>query len=197
LLSVLRMHLVGMLDDAKGAASRVPVCIDVVDSAIAQIREMALSLRPTMLDDLGLADALHWALAQQSKAAGWQMVMEAPDLECELAADVQTACFRIGQEALANAARHARATEVRLGLKLLGDQLELTVSDNGTGFDVAHFRTPEERRKHFGLMSMEERAGLVGGAFEIDSAPDRGTRIRVVFPLAYGSEPAEAAEVYD
>jgi len=187
MLTVMRMHLSDLLRGAAGATERLPDCIAVVDSAIAQIRAMALNLRPTMLDDLGLADALQWALAQQAKATGWKTELDAGDLAVEIPADVQTACFRIGQEALANAARHAGASQVKLGLRMVGRELELTVWDNGSGFDLAHYQTPEERRKHFGVMSMTERASLVGGTLDIATGPGSGTRIRARIPI-----PAEA-----
>ena len=190
-LTVIRMHLSDLLRGADGAADRVPDCIAVVDAAIAQIRGMALNLRPTMLDDLGLADALQWALEQQAKATGWNARLEAQEILVELPADVQTACFRIGQEALTNVARHAGASQVRLGLRMVGNNLELTISDDGAGFDLERYRTPEERRKHFGLISMGERAGLVGGNLDIDTAPGSGTRVRAVFPILVESAFAE------
>ena len=75
------------------------------------------------------------------------------------------------------------ASEVKLHLKMAGSSLELTVSDNGAGFDVERYRSAEERKKHFGLMSMEERASLVGGSLDIETSPGRGTRIRASFPM--------------
>jgi signal transduction histidine kinase len=189
-LTVIRMHLMDMLRGAEGAAGRLPDCLEVVDAAIAQIRGMALNLRPTMLDDLGLPDALQWALDQQSKGAGWITAFESDGDFWNIPADMQTACFRIGQEALTNAARHAGASEVSLELRMAGTALELTVSDNGAGFDVARYATPEERRKHFGLISMGERASLMGGRLDIDSVAGQGTRVRATFPLA---EPDVAA----
>lgn len=182
-LTVIRMHLMDMMRGAEGATARLPDCLGVVDAAIAQIRGMALNLRPTMLDDLGLPDALQWALDQQSKGAGWTTAFESDGDFWNIPSEIQTACFRIGQEALTNAARHAGAAEVSLEVRLVGQELELTVSDNGSGFDVARYSTPEERKKHFGLISMGERASLIGGRLDIDSAPGQGTRVRATFPL--------------
>lgn len=182
-LTVIRMHLTDAMRGADGAAERVPECIRVVDSAIGNIRRMALSLRPTMLDDLGLVDALQWALEQQAKRAGWKCSLDMQELDRELPADVKTACFRIAQEALANAAEHAGATEMKLDLKIDSDQLQLTVADNGAGFDLARYQSPQERKKHFGLFSMTERASLVGGRLDVDTAPGQGTRIRATLPL--------------
>ncbi len=190
-LTVIRMHLSDLLRGGDGATARVPDCIKVVDAAIAHIRAMALNLRPTMLDDLGLTDALQWALEQQAKAAGWHVELEAGDILVELPGDIQTACFRIAQEALNNAARHAGASEVKLVLRMVDSDLELAISDNGAGFDLERYRSPEERKKHFGLMSMAERAGLVGGSLDIDTAPGSGTRIRARFPIRVASSLAE------
>ncbi|HWI84598.1 CHASE3 domain-containing protein [Ramlibacter sp.] len=192
-MTVIRMHLMDMLRGKEDAMSRVPECIAVVDAAIAQIRGMALNLRPTMLDDLGLAEALEWALEQQAKAAGWVTALESDGDTSGLPPEIQTACFRIGQEALTNAARHAGATEVSLELRMIGRELELTVSDNGAGFDLARYGSPEERKKHFGLISMGERASLVGGRLEIETAPAQGTRVRAVFPVPVENLLADAA----
>ena len=194
-LTVVRMHLMDMQRGAPGAAARLPDCLAVIDAAIAQIRGMALNLRPTMLDDLGLGDALQWALDQQSKATGWTTAFET-DGDCStVPSDVQTACFRIGQEALTNAARHAGATEVSLEVRITGEELELTVSDNGDGFDLARYSTPEERKKHFGLISMGERASLLGGRLDIRTVPGAGTRVRATFPVSLGAGLADTLRI--
>jgi len=192
-LTVIRMHLMDILRGAEGAGSRIPECVAIVDAAIAQIRGMALNLRPTMLDDLGLVDALEWALERQAKPAGWETALEAGDDFSEVPAEIQTACFRIAQEALTNAARHAGATEVSLELRMVGGELELTVQDNGAGFDLARYSSPQERKKHFGLISMGERASLVGGRLDIDTAPGRGTRVRATLPVVLEPVLAENA----
>ena len=194
-LTVIRMHLMDVLRGAEGAGSRIPECIAIVDAAIAQIRGMALNLRPTMLDDLGLVDALEWALEQQGRPAGWETALEAADDFSEVPPEIQTACFRIGQEALTNAARHARATEVSLELRMVRGELELTVQDNGGGFDLARYSSPAERKKHFGLISMGERASLVGGRLDIDTAPGRGTRVRAILPVVLEPVLADSAAV--
>jgi len=194
-LAVIRMHLTDVMRGADGATALMPDCIAVADAAIAHVRAMVMSLRPTMLDDLGLAEALEWALDQQAKTAGWKAVLDAGDVHAHLPSDIRTACFRIAQEALANAARHARASEVRLQLKLAGNDLELTVSDNGAGFDLERLRSPDERRNHVGLVTMAERASLLGGSLDIDTAPGRGTRVRASLPIPANAEIAEPARV--
>jgi signal transduction histidine kinase len=189
-LTVIRMDLMEMLHGAERPAARIPDCIAVADAAVAQIRAIVLNLRPTMLDDLGLVDALEWSLEQQAKAAGWKASLEGSGIQEEMPADIRTACFRIAQEALSNAARHAHASEVKLHLKMMGSSLELTVSDNGAGFDLERYRSAEERKRHFGLMSMEERASLVGGSLDVETSPGCGTRIRASFPMPVEAETA-------
>ena len=156
----------------------------IADEAIGRIRSLAVNLRPPMLDDLGLADALQWALSQQSKAAGWKASMRADELPQRLPEDVETACFRIGQEALSNIVRHAHAKSVEVTLENGGEELRLTVADDGDGFDIERFRRPEERRRHVGLIAMSERASLAGGRLDIESAPGEGTRVVATFPFA-------------
>lgn len=187
-LTAIRLNL---MDVVRGAdpASRLPDSLQIVDRAIQQIRGMALKLRPTMLDDLGLVDALEWALEQQGKAAGWVTELDADPAYEGLPSDLETACFRIAQEAMTNAARHARATKVKLQLRVRGDELEVSVIDDGAGFDLERYRSPEERRKHFGLVSMTERASLVGGRLDIATAPGQGACVRAILPI-----PREQAE---
>jgi len=162
---------------------RLEECVTIVDQAIGHIRGLAVNLRPPMLDDLGLADALEWALGQQAKAAGWRASIDARACAERLPPDIETACFRIGQEALTNAARHADAREVRVELHLTDDAIELMVADDGRGFDEEAFASSQERRRHFGLVSMRERAALIGGTLEVESARGKGTCIRARFPI--------------
>jgi PAS domain S-box-containing protein len=191
-LTLIRMRLSEMAALPAPAGALATECIQLVERATAHIRGLALRLRPPMLDDLGLADALDWLLEQQGGAAGWRASLDVAELQERLPQDIETACFRIAQEALTNAARYSGATEVRLGLRLAGERIELEVCDNGKGFEVERYRSPEERRKHFGLVSMTERAALVRGQLTIDSAPGRGTCVRASLPVpASAPQPVE------
>jgi signal transduction histidine kinase len=195
-LTLIRMQLAELAALHPQAQADVAGCTQHVDRAISHIRGLSLRLRPPMLDDLGLADALEWVVEQQSRAAGWQASLALDEVEKRLPDTVETACFRICQEALTNAARYARATEIRVSLHQSGAALELAISDNGTGFDLARYRTPEERKKHFGLVSMSERASLAGGRLDIATAPGHGTRICALFELqgrgGQGAGPVQA-----
>ena len=190
-LTLIRLHLSELAQQEGYRPERVAEGMQLVDRAIAHIRGLSLRLRPPMLDDLGLADAIESMVDQQSRAAGWRATKVLPELEERLPDELETACFRICQEALTNAARYSGATEVGVMLRVSDDGLELVVRDNGRGFDLGRYQTAEERRKHFGLVSMTERAALVGGKLTIDTAPGEGTRVRARFPLRAMS-PADA-----
>jgi signal transduction histidine kinase len=182
-LTLLRMHLADLAREGDPEGTRIADCIALVTRATEHIRGVALGLRPPMLDDLGLFDAVEWALEQQTAAVGWRGTFEGTDVDRRFGFDIETACFRIAQEALTNAARYSHASEVRVTLGVVAGQLELAVADNGHGFDLERSRTLDERKKHFGLVSMSDRAGLAGGRLEVDTAAGCGTRVRVAFPL--------------
>lgn len=187
-LTLIRMQLQQLERAGGSVAAGAADCIRLVDGAIAHIRGLSLRLRPPMLDDLGLEDALAWLLEQQARAAGWRYGIDLPELLDRLPADVETACFRIVQEALTNAARSCAASEVRVALEAIDGRMDLEVRDDGCGFDVERYRSRDERTRHFGLVSMAERAAMVGGQLEIVSAPGKGTRIRASFPLPGGRQ---------
>lgn len=181
-LTLIRMQLSELAEAAP--AQQVGECMQNVDRAISHIRSLSLRLRPPMLDDLGLVDALEWVAEQQARAAGWKLRLDLPELDERLPEATETACFRICQEALTNAARYAHARQVSVALRLSPAAMVLEVADDGDGFDLDRYRTPEERKKHFGLVSMGERASLAGGRLDIVTAPGHGTRVRAVFELA-------------
>src|SRR5579884_3984609 len=116
-----------LLGDARGLAERV----------VNQIRTLSLELRPPMMDDLGLAAALRWHVKGVAERTGLGVRLEADDLPERLPADLEMACFRVAQEALANAVKHAAARTVAVELRLRPGELLLTVRDDGAGFDVA------------------------------------------------------------
>ena len=158
-------------------------CVDIASETLEQVRTMSLNLRPPALDDLGLAAALQWALDRSRGATGWEIDFVADQLPGRLAIETETACFRVAQEALTNAARHARATRVAMRLRVEHEQLALSIEDDGCGFDQESVRQRPATRSSLGLISMKERAALAGGRFEIESATGGGTRVLAVFPL--------------
>lgn len=161
--------------------SRLEESTLIVDEALDQVRNMSVALRPSLLDDLGLVPALRWYLDQQSARGGFEAHFEA-DPEIEATSEVQTACFRIAQEALTNVSRHAAARSVRLEVRQAGGQVRLAVSDDGKGFDVALVFERSGADASLGLHGMRERARLLGGRVTVQSEPQRGTVVRAEFP---------------
>jgi signal transduction histidine kinase len=150
----------------------------MVAGATAEVRRFSRALRPLYLEDLGLAPALE--LLSKESGAGYTLVgtprRTQPDLELAL--------YRIAQESLSNARRHARATQVEVTLVFAPSQVRLTVADDGAGFELPADLSSLARSGHFGLMSMQERSQLVGAHLEFDTGIDQGTSITVTAPAA-------------
>jgi signal transduction histidine kinase len=148
----------------------------LVESSLAVIRNMALLLRPSMLDDLGLAAALGWLAREISRPTGIRIQVQADDLPPDLPDEHKTCVFRIAQEALNNVARHANANAVEITVRASDSWLAITVQDDGRGF--------QHGRAHgLGLTGMHERAESLGGSVKITSGPGKGTLIEVALPL--------------
>lgn len=154
----------------------------IVDDALQQVRRVAMALRPSMLDDLGLAPALHWMAGQTSERNGLTVRFQAARLPVRLLPEIETACFRIVQEALTNIVRHAQAPHVDIDLRYDGDMLELYVQDNGCGFDLAAMRERAMAGGSIGVLGMQERATLIGGQLYIESTPGHGSTVRLQCP---------------
>jgi signal transduction histidine kinase len=137
-----------------------------------------MNLRPAMLDDLGLVPALLWHISRFSSQTGVQVRLRHTGFDRRLPTDVETAAFRIVQEALTNVARHAGARQATVGLRSDGKTISLRVEDDGKGFSLRSIAL----RESSGLAGMQERARLIGGALKIRSGPGKGTRILARLP---------------
>jgi signal transduction histidine kinase len=155
---------------------RVDRVRELVENSLAVIRNMALLLRPSMLDDLGLAAALGWLAREISRPTGVRIQVQADDLPADLPDEHKTCVFRIAQEALNNVAKHANANAVEITVRASDAWLVVTVQDDGRGF--------QHGRAHgLGLTGMHERAESLGGSVKIASQPGKGTLIEVALPL--------------
>jgi len=152
--------------------------IRVIDEAISRVRDLSFELRPSLLDDLGLAAATRWYVNQFAHRVGLiaDLQLDYDGFQERLSKDVETACFRILQEALTNVARHAKAKQITIILKTVDSQLYLSVKDDGEGMERGGSKST------LGLRGMEERALSVSGKLEILSTPSKGTEVRVWFP---------------
>jgi two-component system sensor histidine kinase UhpB len=159
----------------------------LVKQTSQRISALALDLRPTLLDDLGLIPAIRWYVSRYGERVGIDVQMEVVDLEERLDPEVETTLYRVAQEALTNVARHADATEVRLRLERKASSVAALIEDNGRGFEA-----PELVENIFergaGLVGMQERVALLGGNVTIESGRGEGTRLWVEIPLRQGEE---------
>lgn len=138
-----------------------------------------------MLDDIGLGTALRWYVEKQTKHTGTKadVIIVLPDQNERFSRELETACFRIAQEAITNVLRHAQAKRVSVILRKESWKLILTISDDGVGFDVVALRPMAPRGATLGLLGMQERAQAVGGAIQIHAIPSKGTEIHAIFPI--------------
>jgi signal transduction histidine kinase len=157
--------------------SRLRSIRGLAESGVNETRNMALLLRPSMLDDFGLLPALEWQGREAAKRTGLSVSISAGKLADQLPEEHKTCVYRVVQEALNNCARHAQATKVQVTVDGRPGEIVLTVQDDGCGFDAARVRG-------LGQLGMEERVHHLGGDFSIDSSPGRGTRVNVRLPLA-------------
>ena len=163
--------------------SNLKEVVEIVDQAIGQVRNLALKLRPAQLDELGLVAALHWLVKSQANLGGIEEEFEVGLGNHDIPSEIETVCFRITQEALTNAIRHARPTKVHVKLWATDNKLFLSIHDDGVGFDVSETYRRALEGGSFGLVSMQERAKLAGGRVQIESAPGEETTIQAWFPL--------------
>jgi PAS domain S-box-containing protein len=161
---------------------RVRESIAAVRNAVHQVQTLSFELRPSLLDDLGLASAVEEYCRRRCDAAGLALAL-ALAAERPVAREVETACFRILQEAITNVVRHARASEVWVELRTDAEGVRLTVRDNGVGFDSCALEAHPTAEHRLGLLAMSERARGVGGEVAIDSQPGRGTIVCTRLPL--------------
>ena len=149
------------------------------------VHQFARELRPTALDDLGLAAALHSFMKDFAKRTGIRVRLTTfAGLE-ELSDNRRTVLYRVAHAALTNVAQHAEASQVKVSIRKLKDTVYMSITDNGKSFDaqqVLHAKT----NKHLGLLGMRERLEMVGGVLSIESAPRRGTTILARIPLQRG-----------
>lgn len=170
----------------------------LAERGVQAVRDISLLLRPSLLDDLGLLPALQWQAEDFARRSGIACEFEEAGAAEALPDAVKTCVYRVVQEALNNCEKHAQATRVRLRIDALPERLTVEVEDNGRGFETAPGGMPRQV-EGVGLLGMRERATRLGGRLICESAPGRGTRVRLELPLAAAaaatpSDPAAVPE---
>lgn len=158
--------------------------LDRLERAIVETRRILMVLRPSAVDAIGLAAAVRQSLDEAAQEGGWEVTLTENLGELRLPPPIETAAFRIVQETLANATKHAKTPRVDVELRREPGSLRIDVRDYGTGFAAADEVVPG---RGLGLLSMHERARLLGGSCRIDSRTGEGTRVTVRLPLNHES----------
>jgi len=179
----INLQMMQNLPDASALGSRLEESVDIIERVLQQARTLSRDLRPPLLDDLGLVAALRWYLNRQAQRSGFAAQFVAEPLAVRLPVNLETACFRLAQEALTNVARHAQAGQVCMELRHHPAELQLSIRDDGVGFDVNAALERASRGESLGLLGMQERVLLMGGELAIESAPAHGTEVRARFPI--------------
>jgi len=187
MLTGLRMELAGIArlhgDSESEVSSRIANAKGIVEQTLRIVRNIAMLLRPSMLDDLGLTPALAWLLKEVGRSSGFQTHADIDPMVGELPDAHRTCVYRVVQEALTNAARHSGARNIEVTLKSAGGWVIGSVTDDGQGFDKTGNKV-----KGLGLLGMEERVKEIGGAVRIDSSPQKGTRVEFRLPYPKPTE---------
>ncbi len=182
-LTALSLNLEAMANaGASETASGLKRAQDLVRDLSSQVRDLSLRLRPTMLDDLGLLPALLWLVDPAATRTRLRINFEHSGLGRRLGTSVETAAYRIVQEALTNVARHAGVEEATVRAWLEEGILHLAIQDQGRGFRVDDH---SGRRCSAGLSGMKERAALLHGHLNVESSPGSGTRVTAALPLSF------------
>jgi signal transduction histidine kinase len=154
----------------------------LVEKSVDIVHQFARDLRPTLLDDLGLIPALHAFMKTFTARTGLHVEFSTFSGVERLSNDKRTVLYRVAQAALVNIAQHAKATAVTVSIKDLPAAVLMEIKDNGKSFDVTHV-LDSRRNKRLELIGMRERVEMVGGTFQVDSAPGRGTTISSMIPF--------------
>jgi two-component system sensor histidine kinase UhpB len=168
-------------EDLPHLKERLRAARALTSRTIDDLRSLVADLRPLVLDDLGLAPAIRWYASDRLEPEGIDVTVEAEADLPRLPAHIETAVFRIAQEAISNVLNHADAGQVRVRLSR-GLGLELEIEDDGVGFDSTLPVAPYGRQ-HMGLFGIRERAAALGGEARVESIPGEGTRVSVTIPL--------------
>lgn len=185
-LTVLKINIQAIqhTSDTTAIQQHLESSLDLVEQTLEQVRDLSLTLRPSLLDDLGLVPALRWFVDHQAQQADFAAHFTADNVGKSLPPDLEIAYFRIVQEAMTNVMRHAKAQHVHVSLRKRADVLQMTIQDDGVGFDIDEALHGISRgATSMGLLNIQERAQITGSRLEISSAPGEGTTICVVTDL--------------
>ena len=194
LMNLRRLGSGDKADRRQATAATVGDCADIAQTIYSQLGDMALNLRPSVLDRLGLIPALQWYTRSQIKRSGCHIVLAAEPIDDQLPDAVLTAAFRIVQEAINNSLRHGGAQNIQVDVGCGQGLLHLAIRDDGKGFDMTAVARDVHPFAGFGLLGMRERATLAGGSVTVISRPGAGTTVLARFPVSRDAAIRHAAD---
>lgn len=173
--------------DGKQVHERLEELRQIGHDAHDEVRRIARALRPSVLDNFGLVEALRRLVEETCRAHHCNFTIDLSGLEgVGLSDSYETALFRIVQEAINNAITHGKPGEIQVVSSRNREQVMISICDDGSGFDPASVLTPRSGELPFGLLSMRERAAYLSGTATITSRPGSGTQVRISLPLTRG-----------
>jgi PAS domain S-box-containing protein len=183
-LTATRINLRDLEQQAEGGplAQRLTDTAAIIAELLSKVRQMSLDLHPSVLDDLGVVAALRWCVRTRIAGGSLQVVFDLPEDLPRFDDMAEITLFRVFQEALSNVLRHAQAGHVQVTLRHAAGKLDLSMKDDGVGFDSEAARRRAMSGKSLGLLGMQERVRLAGGGIVLESAPGQGTQLRVSLP---------------
>ncbi|MGQ0739963.1 MAG: PAS domain S-box protein [Bacteroidota bacterium] len=178
-LTVLKMDISWLKKKINGTdetvKQKIKDLLSMLDETVKTVRRISSELRPSLLDDLGLLPAMEWHLKEFEQRSGLKTVLKTAGPAIELPDNIKTGLYRIFQESLTNVARHAAAKKVEVVLENSDGEIRMRIADNGKGFD----KTMTDNKRTLGILGMKERTAMMGGTYEIESKPGKGTTVIV------------------
>lgn len=188
-LTVLRMDIMGLNKKLNSSdetiKQKIGDIINLLDTTVKSVRRISSELRPSLLHNLGLAAAIEWHLKEFEKRSGIKIIFHEPGEELKIPDSIKNGLFRIFQESLTNASRHANATKIIVTLDQKDQQLILSIEDDGQGFEKEKINA----KQTLGILGMKERSQMMGGNYEIRSTPGKGTTVLVAIPCNEKEQP--------
>jgi PAS domain S-box-containing protein len=189
-LAVLKLQLrsieTRLRKDQKGLRGDFEHVLRYIDQIIENVRRLSRDMSPSILEDLGLSAALRWVIDDVSRHHGVETSVEMDDIKHLFSQEAQIIIYRVFQEALANAGKHAYATNVSVAIEKTDGIVSFMLEDNGKGFDVEYVRAQASTEKGLGLAAMDERVRMLGGSLNIWSKKGTGTKITFTVPVDEG-----------
>ncbi|MBI5603724.1 MAG: sensor histidine kinase [Deltaproteobacteria bacterium] len=175
-------------ENLEGLKPDIEQALHAIDRMTEDVRRLSRDLRPSVLEHLGLFEALQWVLGEFSKQYPFKIISTIQEPHFSFSKGQEIIIFRIFQEALTNVGKHAQARQVLIDMKERGEEVVFSIKDNGKGFDFLEVISSTLPERGLGLTAMDERARMAGGALHLMSRKGKGTKITFTVPVKKGKK---------